>query len=238
MEDKEKIIKDSIMPISLQKQQEITKQMEKCICKLHTSGGNGTGFFAKIPYKLSKINALITNNHVLNSMDIATDKVITFSISNNIKDIKIGKERIIYTNEKYDITIIEIKECDDLKDTIEYLEIDDINLKTIKESYKQFSNEHFNNLYKNESLYVLNYLGGKEIVVSYGLFKQLEESKIYHKCSTDFGSSGAPILSLESNKLIGVHYGYAKQKFNYNYGTRLPIQLLNFKVLKYQMKIA
>ena len=44
---------------TMEKQQEITKQMEKCICKLHTSGGNGTGFFAKIPYKLSKINGVV-----------------------------------------------------------------------------------------------------------------------------------------------------------------------------------
>ena len=72
----------------------------------------------------------------------------------------------------------------------------------MKEKGKNISNDHFNNIYKNESLYVLNYLGGKEIVISYGFFAKLDGSKIYHKCSTDFGSSGSPILSLENNKLI------------------------------------
>ena len=73
---------------------------------------------------------------------------------------------------------------------IEYLEIDDDNLRAIKSENKQISEEHFNNLYRNESLYVLNYLGGKEIVLSYGFFVKIEESKIYHKCCNNNGSSG------------------------------------------------
>ena len=52
--------------------------MEKYVCKIHINGNNGTGFFAKVPYKNNFLNALITNNHVLKSDDIVEGKVITF----------------------------------------------------------------------------------------------------------------------------------------------------------------
>ena len=166
MENKEIIIKESLKAISLPKQNKITSQTEKCVCKIHISGNNGTGFFAKILYKDNIITVLITNNHVLKVNDILENKLITFSINNIVKDIKIDKERKTYTFEKYDITIIEIREeLDNLKGVIEYLEIDDIIYKYIKEKGKNISNDHFNNIYKNESLYVLNYLGGKELVI-------------------------------------------------------------------------
>ena len=155
MENKEIIIKDALLPITLPKQKEITRQMEKCVCKIHINGKNATGFFAKIPYKNSFIKVLMTNNHVLDSNDISENKIITFSLNNNIKNIKIDKERKTYTSEPFDTTIIEIKEeLDDLKNVIEYLELDDINFKYIKENNKDFSNNHLNNLYKDESLYI------------------------------------------------------------------------------------
>lgn len=70
MENKEIIIKDALLPITLPKQKENTRQMEKCICKIHINGKNGTGFFEKISYKNSFIKVLMTNNHVLDSNDI------------------------------------------------------------------------------------------------------------------------------------------------------------------------
>ena len=139
MENKEIIIKDALLPITLPKQKEITRQMEKCVCKIYINGKNGTGFFAKIPYKNSFIKVLMTNNHVLDSNDISENKIITFSLNNNIKNIKIDKEMKTYTSESFDTTIIEIKEeLDDLKNVIEYLELDDINFKYIKENNKDF----------------------------------------------------------------------------------------------------
>ena len=95
MEGKEKILKDSIRTVSLSMQEEITRQMKKCVCKIHISGGNGTGFFAKIPFKESNIKVLITNNHVLNANDIFDNKLITFSINNDIREIKIGEGKNI-----------------------------------------------------------------------------------------------------------------------------------------------
>ena len=56
----------------------------------------------------------------------------------------------------------------------------------------------------------------------------LLESKIFHKCSTDKGSSGSPILSLEDNKLIGIHCGNS-YNFNYNTGTLIAYPLIEFQ---------
>ena len=139
MENKEIIIKESLKPISLPKQNKIKRQTEKCVCKIHISGNNGRGFFAKIPYQDNLITVLITNNHVLKVNSILENKIITFTINNIVKDIKIDKERKVYTTEKYDTTIIEIKkELDNLKGVIEYIEINDNIAKYIREKGKIF----------------------------------------------------------------------------------------------------
>ena len=74
----------------------------------------------------------------------------------------------------------------------------DLNKEKIIDNYKL--------IYKNESIYILNYMNGDKILVSYGLISEVhEENGIYHKCNTDKGSSGSSILSLKNNKLIGIH---------------------------------
>ena len=35
-----------------------------------------------------------------------------------------------------------------------------------------------------------------------------KDNTIYHLCSTDHGSSGSPILNLDTLKVIGIHQGY------------------------------
>jgi len=51
----------------------------------------------------------------------------------------------------------------------------------------------------------LHYPKGK-LSVSYGLINRIENNEtIYHKCSTEHGSSGSPILSLDTFKVIGIH---------------------------------
>lgn len=54
----------------------------------------------------------------------------------------------------------------------------------------------------------------------------MNESKIFHYCSTEEGSSGAPILNLDTYKIIGIHCG-KESLFNWNYGTllKLPVRL-------------
>ena len=124
MEDnlKEKFIKSSPEPVSFKGTKKILKQMNNSVCRIYNNG-KGTGFFTKIPYKSKLIPVLLTNNHVINKEDIKNNKDITIYLNNDkmIKEIKIDNNRLRYTNEKLDITIIEIKE--DLNN--EYIELDD-----------------------------------------------------------------------------------------------------------------
>ena len=203
---KEILIQDQPIPISIEGLKKILFQLENCICQIYQkNGGKGTGFFCKILFQDKLLPVLITNNHVLKEEDIKNDEIIELTIYNNIREenedisIKIDDSRIRYTNSEIDITIIEIKPE---KDKIEnYLEIDEE-----KMTEKQ---------YRKSSIYILHYPNEK--YVSYGLINELREYKtIIHYCNTENGASGSPILSLKSNKVIGVHYGGIKK---YNYGT-------------------
>ena len=229
-EIKEKHIQDSLEPISIKSTEIILEQMKRCVCKIHIGGIKGSGFFTKIPYKKGLLSVLITNNHVLGENDIANNKIISISLNNEaiFKKINIDSKRKRYTNEILDITIIEVKEGEDkIKD---FLILDD----QIIDKYNLADNQDinfYNDIYKNESIYLLNYFNGKEIFASYGLLKNIEQNKIIHKCNTDAGSSGSPILLLNNNKVIGVHYGCPKHNFNFNFGSLLIKPIIDFQNL-------
>ena len=104
---KEKYI-TSHEPVSLKQTEKIIEQMKSnSICRINNKG---TGFFTKIPYKSKLLPVLITTNQVINTDDIRNKINVSLYINNDkiIKLIKLDNNRIIYTNEKLDITIIEI----------------------------------------------------------------------------------------------------------------------------------
>ena len=113
--------------------------MKENICKIYLNDGSkGTGFFCKILSNNNKeLKVLITNNHVIN---LEMEK-IKISINNDyiIKEIELNN-RIKYTNKEYDITIIEIKEKDNINN---YLEIDENIMETD------------NVIYINNTIYIL-----------------------------------------------------------------------------------
>ena len=231
----EKFIANSLIPASIEITKKIVNQMEKCVCKIFNNGKKGTGFFTKYTYK-NKINTvLITNNHILNENEIKDGEEIIYTINNNDNDfrkISINKERKRYTNKILDVTIIEIEEKDNIK---EYIEIDDNIMNNIEKNNinKEEIIKYYKNRYNGESIYILNYLNAKEIKVSYGLLLDINEDyEINHKCSTGNGSSGAPILSLENNKLIGLHCGAPKSNMNYNKGTLILYPIIEYNKIK------
>ena len=120
---KERYITKSIEPISLKQAEKILNQMNNSICRINDKG---TGFFVKIPYKSKLLPVLITTNQVINTDDIHGKRNISILLNNDkkIKTIKLDDNRIMYTNEKIDITIIEIKEnVDHLNNN--FLELED-----------------------------------------------------------------------------------------------------------------
>ena len=105
------------------------EDIKKCICNIEQEIKIedkykfiiGLGFICKIPQKNMK--AFITYNHIIDYNFLNNeDKLIYNNYKNEKKEINIKLDRYKYTNEKLDITIIEIIEEDKI---INYLEIDD-----------------------------------------------------------------------------------------------------------------
>ena len=200
----------------------IIEQMEKNICSIVTEKlpekksekesdkeseiapiqGQGTGFFCKIPFPniTNKLTVLITNYHVINEDLLDNKGKTTIYIQNEKEGREMNfKNRMCYTNEEYDITIIEIKEKDNIKN---YLELDDEIMKVVLND----DNDNFE--YIKKTVYIIQY-PENELSVSFGLVGSKEDGQkkynFYHKCRTNHGSSGSPILNSENNKVIGVH---------------------------------
>ena len=150
-------------PVALKATEKIINQMNDGICRIYNNNRNSTGFFVKIPYKTNKLPVLITNSHVINKYDILNKNIISIYINNDksLKKIKLDNNRKIYTNEKYDSTIIEIKENSD-KLNNKYLELDDEMINYSKLNIKEDLN-YLNYIYHNYSIYILNYHKDNEI---------------------------------------------------------------------------
>ena len=180
----------------------ILYQMENCICKLRVGNDRGTGFFCKIPYYPydKKLPVLITNNHIINR-DLLFQKDAQISIDiREETDYKVLNlnNRIKYTNEEFDVTRIEIKDEDEINS---FLELDDVLIEDI------IKNSNKNNYLIEKTIYTMHYSEG-ELSVSFGVLDKIAEDKKYrflHKCCTKGGSTGSPILSINSNKVIGLH---------------------------------
>ena len=204
--------------VTIEKHEKILDQMKNKVCKIKNEKGKGSGFFCFISYLNSKkMPTLITNNHVINRDILIKGKPIMVSINNDTKNIYISLDdnRKIYTSEKYDITIIEIKPY---KDKIfEFLEIDE-------EIFE------INPIYNNESIYIIQYpkyVNEQKVVVSYGVIKDILNNDISYFCNTDYGSSGSPIFNLSNNKIIGVHKQNNNNK-EFNKGTFLTQPIKEF----------
>ena len=92
--------------------------------------------------------------------------------------------------------------------------------------------------YKRKSIYILHYPKGK-LNVSYGIINDIIDEKINHYCNTEEGSSGSPILSLKSFKIIGIHYGCSQNNKKLNIGTfiKYAINEFNNNYNKYKNEI-
>ena len=207
--------------LNLNEVDKINKQMEKCVCKIYGEDNIGTGFFIKINGQNNKIYPiLVTNNHILKKEDIEKGKEITISINNDDKYliINIDESRIIFIDNLFESTFVQIKEAEDqFLNTCDYLEIDE------RTYYK-------NGLSENESLYILNYPKGRDATYSQGSLIDINSNEIKYHCNTKDGSSGSPILSLETYKVIGIHSSKGKNRdIEINKGILINYPIIEFK---------
>ena len=200
------------------------KDKGNCICKINGKG-IGTGFFCKMFYQNELVPVLITNYHVIDDKFVESNNSLDVYINGKPKFININKNKIIYSSSdiKYDIMIIRLKDGE-IKN---YLEIDE----SIFENSEQ--------VYKNVPIYILHYPGKEgKAQISFNKegkkgIEKLDEYNIKHYCSTEEGSSGSPILSAMTNKIIGIHKAANRRK-EYNFGTFLkyPLNELNGNIYK------
>jgi len=199
--------------ISFQGLEIIKEQKDNNVCKiLKENNITGTGFLCIIPFpdKLHPLPVLMTCNHVFNDEDIKPGKQIKLIFKDKIEKIlNIDNSRITYTSKKeeFDTTIIEIKNEDNF-DINNMLEIDN-------NIYKDNLSEY----YMNKTVYIIHYPNGLNSSYSHHIIQNIDvlNTKIYHLCESNDGSSGAPILNLENFSVIGIHVG-KKKNFTANLG--------------------
>ena len=222
MEDRieEGEIKGSINYITIKKTEKIIRQLKTSICKI--SGNKiGTGFFCYINLEGKDIQCLITNYHILDEQFIKTNKKIIISLNDNsiYEELLINEKDILYLSGRNEYDIIIIKLNIELN-YVNYLQLDD-----------NLFNNNSEKGYGEQSIYILHYPNGSEASVSFGYGALYDnEFDVSHKCNTQTGSSGSPILNLLTNKVIAVHKAYIPAK-GFNIGTLLkyPLNLLKNK---------
>ena len=201
-------------------------EQEKNICKIESNKSEkiGTGFLCYIPFpdKYNLLPVLITNNHVLEKEDISNKNIVKFDIYKDKQkinyEILIDDSRKTYTNEKYDITIIEILKEKDGIEASSFLELD------------QLIYHNYNNIYKDKPIYLLHYQN-ESCEYSPGVIKRIKNDNftIEHNCQTDKGSSGAPILCTATNCVLGIHRGYIENlNFAINIGSFIKYSIEEF----------
>ena len=225
-EDRRKIIKENIpllhsVAVNFKNSQHIEMQKKISVCKITTNSMLGTGFFGLISFPEKKFfRALFTCYHNLETKDKSKiEQSFQYSIGINEKfnEIKIDDSRFIYKNPIFDIIIIEILDSDDLH-IDSFLEMDDIIYKD-DNHYNDLINK-INDDNKNNAIqvYILHYPKGELLCDSTGIISNLSENyDIEHKCSTEKGSSGGPIINLNNQKVFGIHNGHDNYS-NINYG--------------------
>ena len=171
--------------------------MKDSVVRLSEGKDSASGFFCKIYINDSPMPALITCYHIINAEYIKNNSHLYFTDRNNIpKKINLKFKRMIYTNKDLDVTIIEIKEEDNL-DIYSFLEMDN-----------SINSKNPNILYKK--VYLFHYpLGKTKVKFSKGSTIKIIDNNynFINNYKSKKGSSGAAIIDYNTDLVIGIHQG-------------------------------
>ena len=181
---------------------EVTSAVCKIVYENYRGKFSGTGFFMKIN---DDLKCIATCYHVI-SKDIINNTII-LQTKNKTKIELVLNERYIEFFEDLDITIIEIKDSDNISKDIVFLECES----NYSKGYNQF---------KDSDVFTLQYPREK-MEVATGKINEISKinDNIYefgHNIDTENGSSGSPIILISTSKVIGIHKcGDIYEKVNY-----------------------
>ena len=221
------------------------RYFDNFLCSIKLNNENdGLGFFCKIfpnRDKFGYLPVLITTNKIIGQKDIESNKKIIFYLKGNETPFQIvlDNTRIIYTNEREDITIIEVKQNDEL------------NINSFLEVNNQINDEELlidnndNNNYSYKAIYLLYYEHKKNIVKECKIKKIFKGTNFFEYISKEENPKlGSPlILKKEGNgyNVIGIHKAINKEN-NYYIGMFIKEPIKSFFEKKninklYNMKI-
>ena len=163
------------------------------ICQIKSEQGVGIGFFCRIslPKEKEKLKFLITSNTILNNEDFYTGNNIElyFKKRNKYINLKIDEDRKCYPINEYQLSLIEIKEKDDLK-FLSFLNLESSNT-NLDDAYLLYIGN--NNEDKKYNLDKINYENNNDFIFNFS---------INSENSNSYNFIGSPILIL--NKVIGI----------------------------------
>lgn len=154
-------MEDFPKPVTKQITEIILDQMNtNFIYKINQIKGKfSLGFFFHINRRNKKIPFLATNTY---KVDEDNKGIINVSINNELKQIQLGKTK--YRNEKFNISLIQIKEVKNIN--IHYLELDE-----------KIYNQDSELFYYKESVYIIHPNKLNDISVSYGILNGISKSQ-------------------------------------------------------------
>jgi len=166
----------------------VTKQCHETILKQMNNSfvvikEKEIGIFIHIKNENKDIYAILINNYINNE-----DYKDTIKIKINNQDENIELEDIIYKNKEDNISIIKLKQKNK---KINYIEIDD----------KLYEDK----IYNKESIYIIQYNNINDILISYGIIKEINNNKLKYIGNINSKYELCVIFNLSNNKLIGIH---------------------------------
>ena len=164
----------------------------KSVCKIMYKNIFGTGFLIKLQKNNKELLCLITNEHVITQEIIESKEIIyiKYDCEEKLREIKLdNKERYMISDKIMDISIIEIKPEDKIKEKYFLL------------PYNYDKNENL----INKDIYIVQYPEGQNLSHSEGQIKQVNNFEIIYNGDTELGSSGSPIFLKNRQEVLGIH---------------------------------
>ena len=189
----------------------MVNKVAQSICKLTIKEENknivnsGTGFFMFINFEQKRLNCLVTNYHIIQQDLVDSKKIILIQIEKDNKEIEIqldNNKRFIKCFKKpIDITIIEIKDSDQIINDVFFLWYD---LNYVL-GYEQYS---------ESDILILQHPLGEETQLGIGKIMNIKYFEFEHSIETDNCSSGSPVILIGNYKVIGIHKQTNKKNNN------------------------